>query len=620
MKREPEALRTGDPVQVGPYRITGRLGGGGMGTVYLGRSRGGRSVAVKVVRPELAEDAGFRRRFVREVTAARQVNGVFTAGLIDADPDGNPPWLATAYVSGPSLNDAVRAHGPWPEQSVLALAAGVAEALEAIHAQDVVHRDLKPANVLLSADGPRVIDFGISVVADGATDLTRTGFMVGTPGFMAPEQLTGEPVTAATDVFALGALLTFTATGTGPFGAGTVSQLMYRVVHHEPDLAALPARLRDVVGRCLAKDPAARPTVSQLLDELSGETEATAGVRWLPSALAAVLFAEGAVRPDGTVPTKVDPRMPTTVDPHAPGRGGVDPAAATEAAPEQPGPNPQPSPPRQPPAPPAPQPHQHPPHQPPPHQEPHHRAPTPGPGGFGPPPVDVPPLPPTFPEQPVPHRHPNAPRSGAGGRTALAVGGAAVAAVVIGLLAWLLPRAWDESGSGTTAGGDTGRSSGTGTGRTDARNGGSPDPGPSPSDNGPSDPGGSSSGGQTGPSPSDGGTAAVVGVWRGAYRCTQGLTSLDLTINSAGGDGLRAVFAFSAHPDNPTVPSGSFTMVGSYEDGHLVLRGDQWIVQPPGYLTVDLEATVTEARPTVINGAVIAEGSACSTFAVGRQG
>ncbi|MFG2294252.1 protein kinase [Streptomyces sp. NPDC048603] len=610
MRREPEALRAGDPTQVGPYRITGRLGGGGMGTVYLGRSRGGRAVAVKVVRPELAEDAEFRRRFVREVTAARQVNGVFTAGLIDADPDGRPPWLATAYVSGPSLNDAVRAHGPWPGQSVLALAAGVAEALEAIHAQDVVHRDLKPSNVLLSPDGPRVIDFGISVVSDGATELTRTGFMVGTPGFMAPEQLTGEPVTAATDVFALGALLTFTATGVGPFGGGTVSQLMYRVVHDEPDIAGLPPRLREVVGRCLAKDPAARPTVSGLLEELSGDTEVTAGVRWLPASLAALLFTEdtggaggaGAAagpRTDGTAPTKIDPRTPTAVDPRTPARPGADPAAPTATTPahqEQP---PRPRLPPQPQGPPAP-------------------VPSHGPGGFGPPLQDVRPLPPTFPEYPVDDRLRGGPRPGPGGRTALFTGAAAAAAVVIGLLAWLLPRAWEEAGSGT-GNGPVSAPSLPGPSVSAPSVSAPSDPGAPPLGPRPSGPGQSSGVTQAGPSPSADSGPGVVGVWRGTYRCTQGLTRLDLTVNRAGGTALRAVFAFSAHPDNPAVPSGSFTMIGFHENGRMVLRGDQWIVQPPGYLTVDLEATVTGDRPAVIRGTVAAAGSACSTFAVDRQ-
>ncbi|MBT2507630.1 serine/threonine protein kinase [Streptomyces sp. ISL-98] len=181
-----EALEPEDPRRVGRYRITARLGSGGMGQVYLARSPGGRPVAVKVVRPELARDGGFRLRFAREVTAARRVNGAFTAGVVDADPDGTPAWLATVYVPGLSLGEAIAGHGHWPAQSVLALGAGLAEALEAIHAAGVVHRDLKPSNVLLAADGPRVIDFGISVASE-ASALTSTGMVIGTPGFMSPE-------------------------------------------------------------------------------------------------------------------------------------------------------------------------------------------------------------------------------------------------------------------------------------------------------------------------------------------------------------------------------------------------------------------------------------------------
>ncbi|MEV4445347.1 serine/threonine-protein kinase [Streptomyces mirabilis] len=230
-----EMLEAGDPRQVGRYRIVARLGEGGMGRVYLGRSPGGRAVAVKVVRPELADDGDFRRRFAREVAAARRVNGVFTAGVVDADPDGSPAWLATAYVPGVPLGDAVAAHGPWPEGPVLALGAGLAEALEAIHAAEVVHRDLKPSNILLAPDGPRVIDFGISVTGE-ASALTRTGVVVGTPGFMSPEQLTGKPVGPASDVFSLGAVLAFTATGAGPFGTGSAHALSFRVVYEEPDL------------------------------------------------------------------------------------------------------------------------------------------------------------------------------------------------------------------------------------------------------------------------------------------------------------------------------------------------------------------------------------------------
>jgi serine/threonine protein kinase len=213
-----DELKPTDPQRIGRYRIIARLGTGGMGQVYLGRSPSGRLVAVKVVRPDLAEDPGFRDRFVREVAAARRVTGFFTAAVVDADTDGSSPWLATAYVPGMALDKAIATHGPWPAESVRTLGAGVAEALEAIHEAGLVHRDLKPANVLIAPDGPRVVDFGISVAVE-ATALTRTGMVVGTPGFMAPEQLVGKPVTPATDVFALGAM----------HRLSTVAQLPYRL-------------------------------------------------------------------------------------------------------------------------------------------------------------------------------------------------------------------------------------------------------------------------------------------------------------------------------------------------------------------------------------------------------
>ncbi|WP_448321819.1 serine/threonine-protein kinase, partial [Streptomyces sp. CO7] len=267
-------------------------------------SKGGRAVAVKVVRPELAEDREFRQRFAREVAAARRVNGVFTAGVVDADPEADPPWLATAYVPGVSLDTAVALHGAWEASRVTTLAVGLAEALEAIHGSGLVHRDLKPSNVLLAADGPRVIDFGISTAAE-ASVITRTGVVIGTPGFMSPEQLTGEPVTAAGDVFALGAVLAFTASGTGPFGTGSAQGLLYRVVHAEPDLAAVPDAVRGLVGRCLAKRPQDRPGVGELLAELTDATTDTAGAAdaadaartellfagaaWLPPAVAATV-------------------------------------------------------------------------------------------------------------------------------------------------------------------------------------------------------------------------------------------------------------------------------------------------------------------------------------------
>ncbi|MEU8108689.1 protein kinase [Nonomuraea muscovyensis] len=196
-------LRDGDPAQIGPYRIHARLGGGGMGQVFLGRSPGGRTVAVKIVRSDLADDAGFRRRFADEVKAARKVGGFYTAPVVDADPDGNPPWLATAYIPGPTLHQAVADHGPLPMESVAVLGAGLAEGLDAIHAQNVVHRDLKPANVILTSDGPRLIDFGIARALD-ATSHTRTSTVLGTAAFMSPEQATVQTVGSASDVFSLG--------------------------------------------------------------------------------------------------------------------------------------------------------------------------------------------------------------------------------------------------------------------------------------------------------------------------------------------------------------------------------------------------------------------------------
>jgi len=215
-----QELQPGDPQLIGPYRLRGRLGAGGMGRVYLGLSPGGRAAAVKVIRADLAQDPEFRARFRREITVARKVSGLFTAPVIDADLDGPVPWLATAYVPGPSLAEAVSEHGPLPPRSVLALAKGLAEGLNAIHAAGVVHRDLKPANVLLAQDGPRVIDFGISRAAE-ASALTHTGLVVGSPGFMSPEQAEGREVGPPSDIFSLGAVLAFAATGHGPFGTGS---------------------------------------------------------------------------------------------------------------------------------------------------------------------------------------------------------------------------------------------------------------------------------------------------------------------------------------------------------------------------------------------------------------
>lgn len=262
-----EELRPGDPQRIGSYQLLGRLGSGGMGQVFLGRSPGGRLVAVKVIRPDLADGPEFRRRFAREVSAARRVGGVLTAPVVDADSEAPQPWLVTAYVDGPSLADHVKNNGAMPENDVIRLGCALAEGLAAIHAAGIVHRDLKPSNVLLASDGPRIIDFGISRATE-ATSLTQSGLVVGSPGFMSPEQAEGREVGTASDVFSLGAVLAFAATGTGPFGTGAASAMLYRVVHAEPDLTSVSGGLRDVVRACLRKNPAERPTPAGLLTML----------------------------------------------------------------------------------------------------------------------------------------------------------------------------------------------------------------------------------------------------------------------------------------------------------------------------------------------------------------
>ncbi|MFC7817692.1 protein kinase [Streptomyces sp. NPDC057367] len=275
-----QPLQDDDPRAVGGYRLAARLGAGGMGRVYLSHTRGGRAVAIKVVRSELADDETFRRRFGREITSARKVKGAYTAELIDADADATPPWLATLYVPGPSLSAAVARNGPLPVPAVLWLMAGVAEALQAIHDAGIVHRDLKPSNVLLASDGPRVIDFGISVAAD-STAHTATGSAIGTPQYMAPEQASGGDATAATDVFSLGQTAAFAALGRPLYGDGPAATVLYRIVHSRPDLSGLPERLRDLLGRCLAADPEDRATPVQVVEwcrrELGRDGEEEAG-------------------------------------------------------------------------------------------------------------------------------------------------------------------------------------------------------------------------------------------------------------------------------------------------------------------------------------------------------
>ena len=289
-------LQPEDPRQIGPYQLLGQVGRGGMGQVFLGMSAGGRPIAVKIIRTELAADPEFRARFRREVAAARKVSGLYTALVVDADVDSPIPWLATAYVDGPSLSETVREHGPPSARTLLALTAALAESLSAIHAAGVVHGDLKPSNVLLAEDGPRVIDFGIAQAA-GASAAAGSNLTIGSPGFMSPEQALGSDISSASDLFSLGAVLTFAATGQGPFGSGSHAELMDRLVNSPANLDAVPAELRQLVGSCLAKDPGGRPTARELLDQV-GAIQPAPG--WLAeSTVASFTQDRSAVVPSG---------------------------------------------------------------------------------------------------------------------------------------------------------------------------------------------------------------------------------------------------------------------------------------------------------------------------------
>ena len=296
-------LQPSDPRLIGPYRLIGRLGAGGMGRVFLGVSAAGRPVAVKIIHAELAADPEFRARFSVEVAAARKVSGLFTALVADADVDAQVPWLATAYVNGPSLSEAVRDRGPLSAASLLALAAGLAKSLSAIHAAGVVHGDLKPSNVLLALDGPRVIDFGISQAAE-ATPLARAGLVVGTPSFMSPEQAAGKDVGPLSDVFSLGAVLAYAATGRKPFGTGPPAAVLERVVRGTADLEDAPAEVRPLIEQCLAEDPGLRPTAAELLAAVTAaqsamEPKPARRRSWRPlitaPAIAGLLAASGVV-------------------------------------------------------------------------------------------------------------------------------------------------------------------------------------------------------------------------------------------------------------------------------------------------------------------------------------
>src|SRR5215468_3241006 len=276
-QHEREPLRRWDPERIGPYVVLGRLGSGSMGQVYLGRSAAGRLVAVKTIRVELAEEAGFRTRFAQEVAAARKVSGVFTAAVVQADPEADLPWLATAYVPAPSLARLVLACGPLPVSTVRWLAAGCAEALASIHGAGLVHRDLKPSNVLVAPDGPRVIDFGVARAAERMGRTTARG-AVGTPAYMAPEQARDtREASVASDVYSLGATLLFAATGHPPYAGASVMDVLARLATEDPDLSGLPDELSELVTACMHRVPRQRPTSSAILVQLGDFTVAQAG-------------------------------------------------------------------------------------------------------------------------------------------------------------------------------------------------------------------------------------------------------------------------------------------------------------------------------------------------------
>ena len=283
-----EPLTGDDPREAGGYRLSARLGSGAMGQVYLALTPGGRQVAIKMVRAGFGDDEQFRARFRQEVAAAQRVHGLFTAQVLEAEPDAPRPWLATSYVPGLSLREAVTRYGPLPPDTVFLLLAGIAEALQAIHAAGIIHRDLKPSNVILAADGPRVIDFGIARGAS-APDLTGSGSWVGSPWFMAPEQARGRRVTPAADVFSLGSLAVYAAAGHPPFGTDGAVAVLNRVLNEPPDLGGCPPDLHPLIERCLAKDPALRPRPQQIVSACRDRASSglTFGLSWLPARMSA---------------------------------------------------------------------------------------------------------------------------------------------------------------------------------------------------------------------------------------------------------------------------------------------------------------------------------------------
>ncbi|SFD15623.1 serine/threonine-protein kinase [Streptomyces aidingensis] len=566
-----KALGADDPQSAGPYRLLARLGAGGMGQVYLARSDRGRTVAVKLVQPELARQPEFRQRFRHEVDAARRVGGQWTAPVLDADPDATVPWVATGYVAGPSLHEVVTGPtGPLPERSLLALANGLTRALGDIHTAGLVHRDLKPSNVLITIDGPRVIDFGIARVLETApgAGLTRTGATVGSPGFMSPEQCRGETLTPASDIFCMGSVLVFAATGRTPFGR-TDSQmhaLMLRIVQNEKDLSGIPERISGIIEDCLAPDPADRPTLDELLDRTSAgdlwEPE-PGDDPWLPGALVARLGRHAVELLDSEDPLReggapVPPAMPTTPPPgpaptapaHGAGMAGMHtmPAGMHQQTPP-------------------------PPHTPHPAMGGQFWAAQPGQQG---PPVT--PMPGQF-GQVVPVAQGRSKRLG----IILAACGAVFAVLVAGGVVYAMNQ--DDNGGGSTAGGNNGGSDngGSDTGGTD--NGGTDTGG---TDNGGTDTGGSDAGGSD-----TGGTGLtsedIAGYWEGEVLVNGASQDLTYRFEIFGGEeGEDVGYLYGISPDS--LCAGYVNVSSQGEGEEVTITTSELYDVPDGACTYDGES------------------------------
>jgi serine/threonine protein kinase len=619
-----QELQAGDPGVIGPYRVVGRLGSGGMGHVFLGRSPGGRLLAIKVVRPELAGDLEFRTRFRREVAAAASVSGLFTAPVVDADTEAPVPWLATAYIAGSSLADTVAGHGPLPAASLLALAAGLAEGLLAIHSAGLVHRDLKPSNVLMADDGPRVIDFGISRAME-ASAVTSTGIVVGSPGFMSPEQAEGHEVGPPSDVFSLGAVLAFAATGEGPFGNGSSAALIYRLVHNPPDLTRVPGEARALIEHCLDKDPGRRPSPRDLLAGLGGADLAPG---WLPGSPARDVNPAGPATPVPAAAMAAPPTfgggagtggiMASGVRPGTPG----DPLTLTSTYRSQPGTPPPSGPGASYPeglvAPPP---------------EGLVAPPFPGPGAsypLGPaaayPPGPAAPYPPGI----LSDVRPRAGGRRRGRRRPLVIAGLAAALVVVagGITAGVigtggkhpaasgalkaqtqvtaspsLPAAASASATqGQQHGG--GRRNGHGTPTA------SPAATATATRKAKASPTGRATKKGSGLRP-----ARLTGTWTGSYVCPQGSTGLRLALKATSSGGLTATFSFYPTASNVSVPSGSFALTGSYTAKGFQLTPDHWINKPQNYSMVGLTGAANKSD-TALSGSIVSPG--CTTFSASR--